>query len=162
MNPMSSAQPDPASSVPSSKSGRYRWMICAILFAATTVNYIDRNVLSFTMLDEGFRRVMLGLPEGTPLNAEHLALFKERIGYVDAAFKFAYAVGFILAGWMMDRLGTRIGFSISIAVWSVAGVIPGFVNSIVGMGWARFLLGIGEAGNFPASIKSVAADRFRR
>lgn len=131
-------------------------MICAILFAATTVNYIDRNVLSFTMLDDAFRRIMIGLPEGTTLTTEHLALFKERIGYVDAAFKFAYAIGFVLAGWMMDRLGTRIGFSISIAVWSVAGVLHGFVNSIVGMGWARFLLGIGEAGNFPASIKSVA------
>ncbi len=138
------------------KAGSYRWVICAILFAATTINYVDRNVLSFTMLDDAFRRTMLGLAEGAPLGVEQMALFKERMGYVDATFKLAYAMGFVLAGWMMDRIGTRRGFSISIAVWSVAGIIHGFVNSVMGMTGARFLLGIGEAGNFPASIKSVA------
>lgn len=145
----------PPSAAPAG-TGRYRWLICSILFIATTINYVDRNVLSFTMLDDAFRRVMLGLPEGAPLAAEDLARFKERMGYVDAAFKLAYALGFVLAGWMIDRLGTRRGFSISIAVWSVAGILHGFVNTVAGMSWARFLLGIGEAGNFPAAIKSVA------
>lgn len=136
--------------------GRYRWLICAILFVATTVNYIDRNVLSFTMLDDHFRCMIAGVPDGTVLSAEQTALFKERMGYVDAAFKFAYAVGFVIAGWMIDKLGTRRGFSISITVWSIAGILHGFVNSVLGMSGARFLLGLGEAGNFPASIKSVA------
>lgn len=71
------------------KSGNYRWRICAILFIATTINYVDRNVLSFTMLDDGFRRVMLDLPAGAPLGAAEIALFKEKMGYGDAAFKFA-------------------------------------------------------------------------
>lgn len=153
-----STTPSPATPTPTGapKAGRYRWMICAILFVATTINYIDRNVLSFTMLDDHFRRVMLGLPDGTALTPEHLATFKEKMGHVDSAFKLAYAVGFVLAGWMIDRLGTRKGFSISITVWSLAGIFHGFVNSVAGMVGARFALGLGEAGNFPASIKSVA------
>ncbi len=148
--------PPAASNTPALKSGNYRWRICAILFIATTINYVDRNVLSFTMLDDHFRRVMIGLPEGAPLGPAEVALFKEKMGYVDAAFKFAYAMGFVLAGWMIDRLGTRRGFSISITVWSIAGVLHGLVNSVMGMSFMRFLLGLGEAGNFPASIKSVA------
>ncbi len=148
--------PSPLAATPAPKSGNYRWMICAILFAATTINYVDRNVLSFTMLDDSFRRTMIGLPDGTPLTPEHMATFKEKMGHVDAAFKFAYALGFVLAGWMIDRLGTRRGFAISITVWSIAGILHGFVNGIRGLGFARFMLGIGEAGNFPASIKSVA------
>lgn len=131
-------------------------MICAILFVATTINYIDRNVISFTMLDDGFRRTMLGLPDDAAIGAPEMAAFKEKMGHVDAAFKFAYALGFVLAGWMIDRLGTRRGFSISITLWSVAAILHGFVKSVTGMVWARFALGIGEAGNFPASIKSVA------
>ena len=146
----------PIVSAPPPKAGHYRWVICAILFVATTINYVDRNVLSFTMLDDAFRRVIIGLPSGAPIGAEEIALFKTRMGYVDAAFKFAYALGFLLAGWAIDRLGTRRGFSISITVWSIAGVVHGFVNSLAGMSFARFLLGMGEAGNFPAAIKSVA------
>jgi MFS transporter, ACS family, hexuronate transporter len=143
-----------AAAVP--KAGHYRWVICAILFVATTINYVDRNVLSFTMLDDPFRRVMLGLPAETPLGDAEIAEFKVKMGHVDSAFKFAYAFGFVLAGWMIDRLGTRRGFAISITVWSLAAIFHGFVNSVRGMGFARFALGIGEAGNFPASIKSVA------
>jgi ACS family hexuronate transporter-like MFS transporter len=146
----------PSAPVPAPKAGHYRWVICAILFVATTINYVDRNVLSFTMLDDAFRRMILGLPDGAPIGADQMAIFKERMGYVDAAFKLAYAFGFVIAGWMIDRLGTRRGFSISITVWSIAGVIHGLVNSVMGMTASRFLLGLGEAGNFPAAIKSVA------
>jgi MFS transporter, ACS family, hexuronate transporter len=136
--------------------GRYRWLICGILFAATTINYVDRNVLSFTMLDDAFRHTILGLQAGVPLSEADIAVFKERMGYVDAAFKLAYAIGFVIAGWMIDRLGTRRGFSISISVWSITAILHGLVNSAAGMAGARFVLGLGEAGNFPASIKSVA------
>jgi ACS family hexuronate transporter-like MFS transporter len=155
-NPASSTSVSPTSNPAVPKAGHYRWLICSILFVATTINYIDRNVLSFTMLDDAFRRVMLGLPTGAPLGDTEIALFKERMGYVDAAFKFAYAIGFVIAGWMIDRIGTRRGFSISITVWSIAGIVHGFVNSVFGMTGARFLLGLGEAGNFPSCIKSVA------
>jgi ACS family hexuronate transporter-like MFS transporter len=155
-----SQTPASSTSTPSSgtvpKAGHYRWLICSILFVATTINYVDRNVLSFTMLDDAFRHTILGLPSNAPLGDKEIAEFKERMGYVDAAFKFAYAIGFVIAGWMIDKLGTRRGFSISITVWSLAGILHGFVNSVLGMSGARFLLGLGEAGNFPACIKSVA------
>src|SRR5687767_4035212 len=131
------------------KIGKYRWRIVAILFFATTINYIDRNVLSFTMLDEGFRRTMLGLDSSVPLTENHLKTFKTLMGQVDAAFKIAYALGFVLVGWMIDKIGTKKGFSISIIVWSLAGILNGFVSNVRGLFATRFMLGIGEAGNFP-------------
>jgi ACS family hexuronate transporter-like MFS transporter len=134
----------------------YRWRIVALLFFATTINYIDRNVLSFTMIDDGFRRTMLGLSDDAMLTSGGIDLFKERMGYVDAAFKTAYALGFVLVGWFIDKAGTRKGFLWSIIVWSIASVAHGLVNSFRAMGISRFLLGLGEAGNFPSSIKSVA------
>ncbi len=134
----------------------YRWRIVALLFFATTINYIDRNVLSFTMIDESFRKTMLGLPESATLTESDVNLFKELMGYVDAAFKTAYAVGFLLVGWFIDKVGTRVGFSWSIFIWSLAGIGNAFVNSIRGLGFTRFILGIGEAGNFPSASKSVA------
>jgi MFS transporter, ACS family, hexuronate transporter len=136
--------------------GNYRWRIVALLFFATTINYIDRNVLSFTMIDEGFRKTMLGLPEHATLTQENINRFKELMGYVDAAFKTAYALGFLMVGWFIDKVGTRIGFTWSIIVWSLAGMANAFVNSIRGLSITRFMLGIGEAGNFPSAIKSVA------
>ncbi|HEX2099610.1 MAG TPA: MFS transporter, partial [Candidatus Synoicihabitans sp.] len=136
--------------------GRYRWRVCAVLFFATTVNYIDRNVLSFTMLDPIFRHQILGLPPDQPLGAADLARFKELMGYVDAIFKLAYGAGFLATGYLIDRIGTRRGFVTSISVWSVAGIAHGLVNSVAGLGLSRFLLGLGEAGNFPAAIKTVA------
>ncbi len=136
--------------------GSYRWRICAILFFATTVNYIDRNVLSFTMIDETFRREMAGVAANEPLTEAALNSFKTKMGYVDAAFKTAYALGFLLMGWLIDRIGTRKGFSLAIGLWSVAGVFTGFVNTAKGLSIARFLLGVGEAGNFPSAVKTVA------
>jgi MFS transporter, ACS family, hexuronate transporter len=138
------------------KIGKYRWRIVALLFFATTINYIDRNVISFTMLDDGFRRTMLGLDSGTALTDDHIRSFKTIMGQVDAAFKIAYAIGFILVGWMIDRIGTKKGFSISIIVWSIAGILNGFVTNVRGLFATRFMLGVGEAGNFPSAVKSVA------
>lgn len=137
-------------------TGNYRWKICALLFFATTVNYVDRNVLSFTMIDEFFRREMLGLADGTVLTQADTDHFKEMMGYVDAAFKLAYALGFLIMGYVIDKLGTRKGYSIAISVWSIAGVLNGFVGSVKGLSVTRFLLGIGEAGNFPSAVKTVA------
>lgn len=137
-------------------TGSYRWRICALLFFATTVNYVDRNVLSFTMIDEFFRREMLGLADGAVLTQADTDHFKEMMGYVDAAFKLAYALGFLIMGYVIDKLGTRKGYSIAISVWSIAGVLNGFVGSVKGLSVTRFLLGIGEAGNFPSAVKTVA------
>lgn len=140
----------------SSPIHNYRWRIVALLFFATTINYIDRNVLSFTMIDESFRKTMLGLPESAALTEPDVNHFKELMGYVDAAFKTAYALGFLLVGWFIDKVGTRIGFGWSIFVWSLAGFGNAFVNSIRGLSFTRFILGIGEAGNFPSAGKSIA------
>ena len=142
-------------------SGRFRWRIVALLFIATTINYVDRQVLSFTMTDELFRKDMLDLApdrNGVPavLTKEATDRFKVLYGDVDAAFKFAYAIGFLIAGWLIDRIGTKRGFSIGIVVWSLAGVLTAFVGNIAGLRWARALLGLGEAANFPSSIKTVS------
>jgi ACS family hexuronate transporter-like MFS transporter len=85
-----------------------------------------------------------------------MAVFREKMSTLDAIFKYCYAFGFLLAGWMIDRIGIRRGYGTSITVWSIAAVGHGLVHSVPGMGWARGLLGIGEAGNFPAAIKTVS------
>ena len=134
----------------------YRWRICALLFMATTICYVDRNVLSFTMLDDFFRREMLGLPAGAVLTDANIARFKELMGYVDGAFKAAYAIGFLIVGYFIDRIGTKRGFSLSLLIWSFAGVLNAIVGSVRGLSVVRFVLGIGEAGNFPSAVKAVA------
>ncbi|HEY0100265.1 MAG TPA: MFS transporter [Pyrinomonadaceae bacterium] len=122
--------------------GRYRWVICALLFFATTINYIDRQVLGILATDENFKRT-IGWNE-----AEY--------GYVNTAFQAAYAIGLLVVGNLMDRFGTRKGFSFAIVWWSIAAMGHALARSPVGFGVARFALGLGEAGNFPAAIKTVA------
>jgi ACS family hexuronate transporter-like MFS transporter len=122
--------------------GRYRWVICAMLFFATTINYIDRQVLGILATDETFKHT-IGWNE-----AEY--------GYVNTAFQAAYALGLLIVGNLMDRFGTRKGFSLAIIFWSVAAMFHSAARSAFGFGIARFALGLGEAGNFPAAIKTVA------
>jgi ACS family hexuronate transporter-like MFS transporter len=122
--------------------GNYRWVICALLFFATTINYIDRQVLGILATDEGFKHT-IGWSE-----AEY--------GFVNTAFQGAYAVGLLLVGSLMDRFGTRKGFSFAVGFWSVAAMCHALARSAFGFGVARFALGLGEAGNFPAAIKTVA------
>lgn len=120
--------------------GHYRWMICALLFFATTINYIDRQVLGIL---------------ASPLQKE-LGWSESEYGLIATAFTGAYAVGLIIVGRLMDALGTRKGFSLAIVFWSVAAMGHALARSAFGFGVARFALGLGEAGNFPASIKTVA------
>src|SRR3977135_612249 len=122
--------------------GHYRWMICALLFFATTINYIDRAVLGILATDEGFQRT-IGWNEA-------------QYGYVQTVFQAAYALGLLLVGNLMDRFGTRKGFSFAVGFWSVAAMGHALAHSVIGVCAARFALGIGEAGNFPAAIKTVA------
>ncbi|WP_421826391.1 MFS transporter [Larkinella sp.] len=140
----------------SAPSGNYRWRIVLLLFFATTINYIDRQVLSFTMIDETFRREMMGKAADEALTESDLDQFKVLYSYVDTVFKVAYALGFLLIGWLIDRVGTKRGFSISIILWSIAGILNAFIGSLRGLNIVRFMLGVGEAGNFPSAIKSVA------
>ncbi len=134
----------------------YRWFVVSILFFATVVNYIDRNVLSFTMVDDGFRRAMLGLPADTVLEPSHVASFKETMGWVDFAFKVAYAFGFFAIGYLIDRLGTKRGLGLGMLVWSSAGVLASFVSGASSLAGMRFLLGLGEASIFPSSVKTIS------
>jgi len=134
----------------------FRWRIIALLFFATTVNYIDRQVMSFVMTDENFKREMLGVAPNAVLTPALIARFKEQMGLVDASFKTLYAIGFLLAGWAIDKLGTKKGFSIGIIVWSIAGMITGLVQSFLHLRIVRALLGLGESTNFPSAIKTVS------
>ena len=122
------------------KVGRYRWTICALLFFATTINYIDRQVLG-----------ILG-----PTLQRDLGWNEQQFGDVVSWFTIAYALGFLFAGRIMDRFGTRRGFAGSIVVWSLSAMAHGARADGGGFSAARFALGLGESGNFPASIKTVA------
>jgi MFS transporter, ACS family, hexuronate transporter len=131
-----------AASAINERIGKYRWVICAMLFFATTINYIDRQVLGILATDQNFKTA-IGWNE-----AEY--------GYVNTAFQGAYAIGLLVVGRLMDRFGTRKGFSVAIVFWSVAAMGHALARSAFGFGTARFFLGLGEAGNFPAAIKTVA------
>ncbi len=131
----------------------YKWKILALLFLATTINYVDRNVLSFVMLDDEFKRFLLGVEV---LDDAARAQFKVWMGYVDSAFKLAYIAGFLLAGWFIDRVGVKKGLTACMAVWSVGALAHAFIGGLRGLVGARAVLGVGEAGIFPASVKTVA------
>ncbi|HEY6466920.1 MAG TPA: MFS transporter [Candidatus Acidoferrales bacterium] len=120
--------------------GHWRWIICGLLFFATTFNYIDRQVI--------------GLLKPTLQHELHWS----ETDYADIIlfFQFAYAIGYLVMGPMIDWLGTRIGYTISALIWSFAAMAHAAARSVVGFGEARFALGLGEGGSFPASIKTVA------
>jgi ACS family hexuronate transporter-like MFS transporter len=141
------------------RASRYRWVVCGLLFMAATINYIDRQVI-------GILKPTLQQQFGW-----------SEIDYADIVFGFqlAYAIGLLVAGRLIDRLGTRLGFALAVLVWSiaamahaeatlfgpaVAGLLAVFglayAPSVAGFIAARFALGLGEAGNFPASIRTVA------
>jgi ACS family hexuronate transporter-like MFS transporter len=120
--------------------GRFRWTICSLLFVATTINYIDRQVLG--ILAPGLQKA-IGWSE-------------IEYGYIVVAFQAAYALGLPLFGRFIDRYGTKLGYTISIVGWSIAAMAHALASSALSFGIARALLGVSEAGNFPASIKTTA------
>lgn len=118
----------------------YRWTICGLLFFAAVINYVDRQII-------GILKPVLQAELGW-----------DEIAYSNIVFWFqvAYAIGFVSIGRLMDWLGTRKGFTLSVAFWSLAAMAHALANSVMGFSAARFALGLGEAGNFPAAIKTVA------
>jgi len=116
-------------------------VICSLLFAATVIAYVDRGVIAY--LKNTLESVIPGLNDRT-------------YGFVTAAFTAAYAIGMVVAGGFTDKLGTRKAFAIAIGIWSVAAMLPGAAFSVATFGIAMFLLGLGEAANFPVCIKTVA------
>lgn len=127
----------------SKPAGRYRWTICALLFAATTINYMDRSVLGVL---------------GPTLQYKVFNWTDANYATINIAFKCAYAIGMLAMGAIIDKLGTRIGYTLSIGIWSIFGMLHAAVRpafSLLGFSAARFGLGFGESGNFPAAIKTV-------
>lgn len=123
--------------------GSFRWVICGLLFLAATINYIDRQVIGILK---------------TPLQAQ---FGWSEIDYSNIVFSFqlAYAIGFVFAGRLIDRVGTKIGFALALTLWSIAAIAHAgapLLGSVTGFMAARFLLGLGESGNFPAAVKTVA------
>ena len=124
--------------------GRYRWTICSLIFFATTINYLDRAVIS---LLKPYIAVAFGWSKVEEV---------ENYANIEIAFKVSYALGMMFAGRFIDKVGTRIGYALATALWSIAAVAHGFVTGTVGFILARISLGVTEAGNFPAAIKATA------
>jgi ACS family hexuronate transporter-like MFS transporter len=119
---------------------RVRWTVCALLFFATTTNYLDRQVLS-----------ILAKTLETSIGWNSV-----QYGYITGAFQAAYGIGLLAAGRLIDRLGTRTGYAIAVGLWSLAAISHAAAVSALTFGIARAALGLGEAANFPACIKTVA------
>jgi MFS transporter, ACS family, hexuronate transporter len=122
------------------KTSHVRWTVCALLFFATTINYVDRQVLS-----------LLAKTLET-----HIGWNDLQYSNITTAFVAAYAVGLLGAGRLLDKYGTRLGFAVAVVVWSFAAMAHAAATTAFTFGVARALLGLGEAANFPACIKTVA------
>lgn len=121
-------------------TGKYRWTICALIFFATTINYLDRSVISLlkTSLEKDFK--------WTESDYSDIVI----------AFQLCYATGLLIAGNLIDKAGTKVGYAISICIWSLAAMAHALVKNTIGFVFARSALGFSEAGNFPSAIKTVA------
>jgi ACS family hexuronate transporter-like MFS transporter len=122
------------------KIGNYRWAVVALLFFATTINYIDRQVIGLLK----------------PTLTKEFGWDNTTFGYINGFFQLFYALGLLAFGRIIDKIGTKIGYTVSIIVWSVAAMAHALAKSTIGFAMARSGLGLGESGNFPAAIKSVA------
>ena len=118
----------------------YRWRILALLFFATTINYIDRQVIGLLK----------------PFISDELGWSEAEYGYIVTSFQVAYAIGLITTGRFIDKFGTRIGYIWAILIWSIAGMAHAAARGVISFAAARFALGIGESANFPAAVKSVS------
>lgn len=118
----------------------YRWLVVAMLFFATTINYLDRQIIGLLK----------------PTLEKEFSWSETDFAYIVMAFTAAYAVGLVFFGWLIDKIGTRAGYSWSVIIWSISGMFHALARSVSGFSLARIGLGIGEAGNFPAAMKAVA------
>lgn len=131
---------DPSANAAPPKRGHVRWIVCTLLLFATTINYIDRQVLGIL----------------APTLQKEIGWTEVEYGYIVTAFQASYAIGLLLVGRVLDVIGTKLGFAVAIVFWSLAAMAHALVRTPFGFGLARFGLGLGEAGNFPAAIKTVA------
>ena len=122
------------------KKSNVRWGIIALIFCATTINYIDRQVIGLLK----------------PTLEQELGWTEADFGYIITIFNIAYAIGMVVSGRMLDKFGTRLGYTLTIFIWSLGGMLHAAVRSVAGFAVMRAILGIGEAGNFPAAVKTTA------
>jgi MFS transporter, ACS family, hexuronate transporter len=122
------------------KFSNYRWTVCALIFFATTVNYLDRQVIGILK----------------PLLESDLGIGEKDYAHIIMAFQLLYAVGMFIAGRLIDKFGTKLGYGVSVILWSIAAMGHALAKGVWGFGFWRGFLGISEAGNFPAANKSIA------
>ena len=124
----------------STAPGRFRWVICGLLFSATVLNYVDRQTI--------------GVLE--PVLARQLHWTETDYANIVLCFQLAYAVGYIVFGKLIDRVGARFGYALAVAIWTVAHIAHAWASSLLDFMVARFAIGLGESGSFPAGLKAVA------
>jgi MFS transporter, ACS family, hexuronate transporter len=122
------------------KISNYRWTVCALLFFASTINYLDRQVIGILK----------------PMLESNLNIGEVAYGNIVTIFQLCYGISMLLAGRLIDKFGTKIGYGISVLVWSIAAMGHALAKGVLGFGFWRALLGVGESGNFPAAIKTIA------
>lgn len=125
---------------------RVRWIVCGLLFLITSVNYIDRSALG--LVEPILKHLLGGDIDG--------ALYERHYSQIVNCFIVAYGLGFLIMGRLIDRIGARRGLAVSIAIWALASISHAFARTVPQFGLARFALGLGESGNFPASLKATA------
>ncbi len=118
----------------------YRWIILALLFFATSINYLDRQIIGLLK----------------PVLEKEFSWTETDFSHIVMAFTSAYALGLLISGGLIDKVGTKIGYSVTVIIWSTAAMFHAIAKSVFGFSVARIFLGIGEAGNFPAAVKTVA------
>jgi MFS transporter, ACS family, hexuronate transporter len=129
----------------------WRWFVCFLLFLATTINYMDRSALA--LVEPLLHLPFMGWIPGVA--AQYQAAYNNNYGDTVIAFQIAYGVGFLTAGRIIDKLGTKTGYALAICIWAVSSLSHSLVTSVAGFAVARVFLGLGESGNFPAAIKAV-------
>src|SRR5688572_2101829 len=129
-----------AAAVPSGRRTHFRWVILALVFFATTINYLDRMVMGILA------------PELQKL----YAITDQQYGYIQSAFALSYAFGQLVCGRLLDVVGVKMGFALALAAWSIASIVHAFARGPVGFGFARAFLGVAESPNFPAATKTVS------
>ncbi len=122
------------------KIGNYRWTVCALIFFATTINYLDRQVIGILK----------------PLLESDLGIGEVQYANIVTVFQLCYGFAMLLAGRLIDKFGTKLGYMISVFLWSIAAMGHALAKGVIGFGFWRALLGISESGNFPAAIKTIA------
>lgn len=130
-----------------------RWVVCLLLFLATTINYMDRSV--FSLIEPVLHGVAF-MGWNPAMDRFHQIAFDNNFGNVVIAFQIAYGVGLLTAGRVIDKIGTKNGYALAILVWGLSSMSHSLVTGILGFFVARVFLGLGEAGNFPAALKAIS------